>query len=327
MVDLLADKARQPLISVVIPSYNRATFIAKTLNSIFEQTHTNLEIIVVDDCSKDNTEQVICSIDDPRIVYIQHSKNKGAPAARNTGIQAAKGEYIAFLDSDDTWSADKLEKQLAVMDQSPFTPGLVFTGIDFINAQGDVRYVHLPKQAWRGHVYKKMLGENLAGTTSTALVRRECFAKSGIFDEVLRARQDYDLWLRISKHYAIDFVREPLTHQYEHDDQRITTDISNRIQGRNVIFEKIANDLKNYPKKLARYHYETGALYFGSGDIKQGRRLMLKSLRYHPIPKAFALYLLSFVNKRLLNRARGFSRQVFVQRLKNSVSKRSRGSV
>lgn len=307
---------RNELVSIVIPTYNRATLIGRTLESVFNQTYEHFEVLIVDDHSRDDTEQVVSAVTDLRINYIRHTENRGAPAARNTGIRAAKGEFVAFLDSDDTWLPEKLEKQLTVMRESPFRPALVYTGITLVNARGEVRYVHTPDKTWRGHVYEKMLGENLAGSTSTALVRKECFGVAGLFDETLHARQDYDLWLRISKHYAIDFVPEPLIFQFEHDEGRITSNLAARIQGRTVIFDKISSDLQKHPAKLARYHYETGALHFDDGNIALGRQYMRESIQQYPLPKAIALLSLSFINRGALRQVRDFSRKALTQRLK-----------
>ena len=122
-----------PKISVVIPTYNRAHLIKKAINSVFEQTYQDFEIVIIDDGSKDNTEEIVKSINDGRIRYIKHEKNKGEAGARNTGIENSKGEYIAFLDTDVTWSKDKLEKQLNILESSPADVGVVFTGVEFID--------------------------------------------------------------------------------------------------------------------------------------------------------------------------------------------------
>ena len=311
-----------PTVSVVIPTYNRARFIEKAINSVFQQTYSDIEVIIVDDCSSDNTEQVIGALTDPRVRYIRHHVNKGAPAARNSGIRAAEGDYIAFLDSDDEWLPEKLEKQLAVMKESPFEPELVSTGLNILNARGNIRQVLIPDPSWRGHVYHKFLDKNL-GCTSATLVKKTCFDSIGLFDESLPAYQDNDLWLRIAKRYPVDFVAEPLTYFYEHDGERITKNLDARIQGRNAVFGKIEDDLKQYPEKLARFHYETGALHFDHKNLKEGRKYMLKSLRTRLILKAGVMYLLSFINRKALNYVRNFSFKYTLVRWMTKTVKRS----
>lgn len=120
--------SQNELVSVIIPTYNRANLILQAVKSVLNQTYKNFEIIIVDDGSSDNTEDVINVIHDNRIRYIKHAINKGASAARNTGIREAKGKYIAFQDSDDHWLPDKLEKQVKRIENTPDHVGAVFGG-------------------------------------------------------------------------------------------------------------------------------------------------------------------------------------------------------
>src|SRR4030042_5052103 len=106
-----------PTVSIIIPTYNRAHLVMRAINSVLDQSFQDFEIIIVDDASRDNTEKMVSGIRDKRIFYIRHEKNRGGSAARNTGIKQARGEYIAFLDSDDEWLPEKLEKQLKVLEQ------------------------------------------------------------------------------------------------------------------------------------------------------------------------------------------------------------------
>ena len=110
---------KTPKVSVIIPTYNRAHLVGRAIRSVLNQTYQDFEIIVVDDGSTDNTEEVVKSFNDPRIRYIRHEKNRGGSAACNTGIRAARGEYIAFQDSDDEWLPEKLEKQMQVFENTP----------------------------------------------------------------------------------------------------------------------------------------------------------------------------------------------------------------
>ncbi len=106
-----------PTVSVIIPTYNRANLVSRAIKSVLNQTYQDFEIIVVDDCSEDNTEEIVKSFNDSRIRYIKHKKNKGGSAARNTGIKRARGKYIAFLDDDDEWLPSKLEKQIMLFEK------------------------------------------------------------------------------------------------------------------------------------------------------------------------------------------------------------------
>ena len=117
-----------PKVSIIIPTYNRADVITRALNSVLAQTETNYEVIIVDDASTDETKQIIESYLDPRIRYLRHDKNKYAAAARNTGMEKATGQYIAFLDSDDEWVPTKLHAQLQIMDSRDDSWGCIYSG-------------------------------------------------------------------------------------------------------------------------------------------------------------------------------------------------------
>ena len=123
-----------PLVSVIIPTRNRVEMLCRAVNSVLSQTFDNLECIVVDDESHDNTEKVINSFEDDRLKYFRHEKNKGASAARNTGIRQSKGGLIAFLDDDDEWIATKLEKQVPLLKGLPERFGMVYCWMDYYDA-------------------------------------------------------------------------------------------------------------------------------------------------------------------------------------------------
>jgi len=199
----------EPTVSVVIPAYNRAHSIGQAIQTVLNQTYQDLEIIVVDDGSSDNTEGVVRGLKDIRIRYIRHEKNKGATAARNTGIKAAKGEYIAFQDSDDEWLPQKLEKQMKVFEKVPPKVGVVYTGFLRI-VNGKKEYI---PYSWvvqkEGDIHKELLKGSFI-TTPSLVVRKKCFEKAGMFDERLPRLQDWELVLRLSKYYDFKFIEEPL---------------------------------------------------------------------------------------------------------------------
>ena len=186
----------RPLVSAIIATYKRADLVPRAIESVRKQTYPNLEIIVVDDGSPDNTESVVRAIPDERIRYIRHEKNKGLPAGRNTGIRAAKGEFIAFLDDDDEWRADKIERQLrTVRDYDAVLCGVLVDG-------------------WRLSIHPRP-------TISLEDLRRGSFEPSGmlikadvikelLFDENLRQGEDWDAFIRIAQRYTIGYDPEPL---------------------------------------------------------------------------------------------------------------------
>ena len=176
---------KNPTVSVIIPTYNRAHLIGRAIQSVLNQTYRDFEIIVVDDGSADNTEEVVKSFYDKRIKYIKHKKNKGAAATRNTGIKAARGKYIAFQDSDDEWLPEKLEKQMKVFENAPAKVGVVYTDMWRIMRNKRKYYFSSPMITPEdGIIYKQALDYKVMNIgIQTALIKREVFEKVGMFDE------------------------------------------------------------------------------------------------------------------------------------------------
>ncbi|SDO06853.1 glycosyltransferase family 2 protein [Alkalicoccus daliensis] len=184
----------QPLISVITPAYNAAAFIEKTIRSVQAQTYENWEMIITDDCSKDETIKVIQKLqqEDKRIHLLQLETNQGAAVARNTSIEAAKGRFIAFLDSDDQWLPEKLQKQLQWMQERniafSFTPYYVVDEQDRQLGLGDI----VPTRV----TYQDLLKQNVVGCLTVMLD----IEKIGTIRMVnIRTRQDYVLWLELCK--------------------------------------------------------------------------------------------------------------------------------
>lgn len=202
----------RPKVSVIIPTYNRAYILGKAIDSVLAQTYDNFELIIVDDGSTDNTEELVKSYKDERIRYCYTKINKGAAAARNYGIGNATCDYIAFEDSDDAWRPDKLEKQMKVMLDDSNEVGFVYHKIAYDMGHGRVAILpseEVPVESKSGNIYKQLLYDNLVDCPSL-LVRKSCLDKVGVFDESLKALEDYDLALRLGKTYRAGFVNEVL---------------------------------------------------------------------------------------------------------------------
>ena len=206
------------LISIIIPSFNREHTILRTLNSVIKQTYTNLEIIVVDDCSTDNTIPLIKSImkKEPRLQLLINAENKGANFTRNRGVKHAQGKYISFLDSDDEWYLETIEILWKKIKNTGDRIGLVYPGLNFITNKGQ-RKIY-PK--FRGNVFRDLMTKGTIG--SYPLIKREVFTKVGLFDESEALRkggnQEYELWIRISQNYEFECVNKILLKHYFQSD-------------------------------------------------------------------------------------------------------------
>lgn len=203
---------RKQMVSVIIPTYNRAHSIGASIQSVLNQTWQSFEIIVVDDGSTDNTRQVVEHFDDDRIRYIGMEKNGGASRARNEGIRQSKCDFIAFLDSDDEWMPQKLEKQMQEMLQAPEKVGVVYCRMRGCKKDGSFIYcpeLSLKKEQLEGNLLGNLVASNVIGTPAM-LVRRKCLEQTGGFDEGLRCLEDWELVLRIAEKWEIGFVDEIL---------------------------------------------------------------------------------------------------------------------
>lgn len=202
-----------PSVAVIIPTYNRAHVIGRALRSVLNQTYGNLEVVVVDDGSTDNTRKVVESFADPRVCYLRTEVNRGATAARNFGIKYSTAEFIAFQDSDDEWLCEKLEKQMAVFAEAGADVGVIYSGFFRVEGKKATYYPSDAVARKSGNVLEPLLRGNFV-TTQAAVVRRECFRSSGMFDERLPRFQDWELFIRLAKRYEFVCVDEPLLLAY-----------------------------------------------------------------------------------------------------------------
>lgn len=202
--------AGRPFVSVIIPSYNRAGRLCDAVRSVLAQTFQDFEIIAVDDGSTDATLSALKQISDPRLRVLRHPVNRGAAAARNTGIAEARGRYIALLDSDDTWFPQKLERQLAWLRQNAHQARAVCSGFELV-LPGNRSVLRQSEPLLRqSDLY---LGCR-CGPGSTLLAEASIFGEAGLFDEALRRLEDWDWLLRCSQHTPIGVVQEPLAVVY-----------------------------------------------------------------------------------------------------------------
>jgi glycosyltransferase involved in cell wall biosynthesis len=297
----------KPIVSVVIPTYNRAQWLRRAIMSVLNQTFQDYEIIVVDDGSSDNTQQVENGIRDRRIRYVRHDGNRGASTARNSGIRAARGEYIGFLDDDDEWLPQKLEKQLDKFNFSSANVGAIYTGSSVVSARtGSIIHSFLCHP--RGYKDVDFL-RTMTFNTSVPLIKRSCFDSVGLFDETLPGSQDMDMWLRIARHYTFAFVPEVLVKRYIHGDQ-VTSRLKIKIEAKQKIIQKYQSLLSKHPDIMAHHLWRLGVLHCIDGHPAKGRSCFLRAIQWTPAePKFYKDFFMSFVapkiHRRLLSDLQG----------------------
>jgi len=192
----------EPLVSVVIPVFNRAHTLRCAVESVLKQDVEAWELIVVDDGSSDGGCAIADSFGDPRIRTLRHETNRGAAAARNTGVQMARGRYIAFLDSDDEWLPGKLKAQITAMEKRPDAPQALCTGFILHREETGRRSKRWPRAD--GSWFETILDGCYVSPGSTLMVRRECFAAIGPLDETLTRLEDWDWLLRCMERFSFD---------------------------------------------------------------------------------------------------------------------------
>jgi glycosyltransferase involved in cell wall biosynthesis len=293
-------------VSVIIPTHNRAEFLRSAITSVLNQTFQDFEIIIIDDASKDHTREVIANFNDARIKVIHNQVSKGAAGARNIAIMNSNCKYTAFLDDDDEWLPEKLKIQTRLLDNSPQEVGGVYTGCFIIEKVSErVLSIYNPE-------INDLSKDNFI-TTSSILLRRECFEKCGLFDESMLACSDYDMWIRISKHFSFKFTKTTLVKYYIHKNS-LTFDYEKKTRGIEILFEKHDDFFKNNYKEYSKQYLDLGVRYCYKGEVQKGRMAFCKSIRMDPFEIRnyfnFILSLLGAERFRKLKEAKG---KVFVQ--------------
>ena len=237
-------------ISVIIPTHNRADLLPRAIKSVQDQTRAVDEIIVVSDGSTDNTEETVKKIaeQDSRIQLIAYYPGHNGNYARNRGIEAATGEFIAFLDDDDEWLPRKTELQMQLFEKDPDV-GLVYSSQNCIYSDTGITYQTQPM--WRGDLSKRIFIRGEMGTPSQVMVRKAVLDQTGLFDLNLEALQDYDLWIRCCMVTKVDFVPEPCINYYNSTStDQVSSKTEKYIQSRLNIREKYRDEIAKFGKEF-----------------------------------------------------------------------------
>ncbi|WP_117592591.1 glycosyltransferase family 2 protein [Haloprofundus halophilus] len=287
----------RPLVSVVVPTYDRPAYLRSAVQSVFDQTYDAVELLVVDDCSPRPAAPVLDELNPDgrhRVRVIRHERNRGGSAARATGIRAAEGEYVAFLDDDDEWLPTKLEKQVAVLDAHPEV-GLVYTGTQVIDSDGEKLESVTPVA--HGSLTKTLLCRNVIGTFSKVMVRRALVEEVGTPDERFPSWQDLEWYVRLSRHCSVAGIREPLIRYQTDSPGRITDDVDDALVSRRLFVEKFDPLAREYGRLFGRKFrawaaYRVGRLLVMHGEFDRARPLLVSAVKQYPFEPRFVKFLL-----------------------------------
>ncbi|MEL6100819.1 MAG: glycosyltransferase family A protein [Pseudomonadota bacterium] len=258
------------LVSVVVPTFDRAHLLQDALNSVRAQSWRPLEVIVVDDGSTDDTRAVFenwASRNDTALTArIETQDHKGGNAARNLGVATARGTHVAFLDSDDLWKPEKIALQMRALETSPGS-GAAYCGIEEVEIGSD-EAPYCPDRPYPdGDLFRLLLVSDVTAPTSCFVISKPVLDAAGGFDEDLRARQDWDLWIRVARETKIAAVPEPLVVLRSHAGPRTISDPHRELRAHRAILEKYAADRQAAGWRVERasmaaYHRRAGRVHF-----------------------------------------------------------------
>ncbi len=296
------------LVTVIIPAYNRAKTLGRAIDSVLTQSFKDFKLLIVDDGSSDETLQIAQSYQDSRVRCIVHSSNMGSGAARNTGIQEATTKWLAFLDSDDFWHADKLRTQMDFIEQHPNIMGCT-TGYFHVRENNTKQIIPSARQA----EHRQILFHDILHMGTTLLVRRAAFERLGGFDPALSRGQDNDWLLRLTAVERLFVVPHPLAWVFQHT-QRSAERLEN---SRIIMLEKHAADYARYGylfahRKIARMWADVAYQYEREGNRSKMREYAMKSLFSFPLqaPGIYLILLDALTGLRIKSLATGIKKKV-----------------
>lgn len=320
-------------VSVIIPSYNCAKYVAEAIESVLNQTYDDFEIIVVDDGSTDNTKEILKEyIEKKRIQYI-YQENQGPGAARNSGIKASKGEYIAFLDADDAFKEDNLEKKISMSSAFPqvnlifsdyyyqlesFSKNPALEKENFLKKFSKVISKHPQGMLFTPNTFSEIFEVPFFIWTGTVMVKRLMFEKVGLFRTDLAGHEDTDMWLRLAKEGGIGYVDLPLSYYKQFRSSLTVKQPLKYAQDRiNFLFPLLKQNIsdKNVSyivrKRLAWVYYDLGCYLNSENKKKEARQSFVRSILYNPLETiTYKSLLFSFVPKSIRGRIKQF-REIF----------------
>ena len=307
-----------PKVSVIVPTHNRADLLPRAVDSVLAQTYGDYEILIVDDCSSDETQDVIAGFSDPRIRSFRHDRNKGQSAAINTGIAHALGEYIGFLDDDDEWLPAKLEGQVALLEASSPEVALVYGWTDRVD-DSNGRLMSGYRNTVEGDIFESTLALSIPGPTGVWLVRSSVAREVGGMDESLLRHNDIDLICRISQRYHAAVLPEVVArahfgHNYERMGEDNPKNLSAAADFLRSHMAKFAGDLSERPRARAAVLRRLAGVEMMLGNRRTALAAAASAFRLDPLDVSRALL-----------RNRGLTAKIFLRFLRRRSGRANRG--
>ena len=269
------------LVTAVITTYKRPPeLLDRAIKSVLNQTHQNIELFVVDDSPaeyelRSAVKTLVESYTTKNVTYVPHEKTMGACAARNSGLARAQGNFIGFLDDDDEWLPNKIEDQLKAFDSEDVA--LVYCSYLIVLDSTEKQEEHKGLFT-REKVYEKLMYQNFIGSASFPLLRTEVLRQIGGFDVEMLSSQDYDVWLRIAKDHAVNYVKEPLVLYHWHEGEQITKNPAKKIAGIERFISKNIDYIKKH-KDVYWVHYMSLIVWYTrAGNRKKAFSIWLKTI-------------------------------------------------
>ncbi|NCB11914.1 MAG: glycosyltransferase [Erysipelotrichia bacterium] len=281
-------------ISIVLTTFNGTTrgYLGLAIDSVLNQSFKEFELLIIDDGSSDNTKE-FCKkyLADNRVKYI-YQDNKGLAGARNTGIENSQGEYICFLDDDDVWKEDKLQKQVDFFEQNQDI-GMVFTNLELIDEVG--KAIGYQTHKANGDIYKELFFENIVDAPSSCMIKKEVFEKVGNFKEWMKSAEEYELWFRLAKEFKIYSINEPLVEYRIHQNKLSTNYSKMEFYGIATLYYALENnnsidEIEAYYKLYEKY----ASKHFSLKNMKEFRKYFWIAFAYKtPTLKMCVKYIFS----------------------------------
>ena len=299
-------RTEAPTVSVIVPTHNRADLLPRAVDSVLAQTYGSYEILIVDDCSSDGTQDVIAGFADPRIRSFRHERNRGQSAAINTGIAHARGEYVGFLDDDDEWLPGKLAGQVALLDASSPKVALVYGWMDRVD-DSDGRLIPAYRSTVEGDIFESALALSIPGPTIVLLLRSSVAREVGGMDESLLKQNDVDLICRVSQRYHAAVLREVVARaHFGHHSERIGDDNPRNLSAAAASLRshmtKFAGELDERPRAHAAVLRRLAAVEMMLGNRRVALAAVASAFRLDPLGVSRALLRNRGLTARILGR-------------------------